>query len=607
MRQFLTLSFLFLTISIFAQIERPAAINLSGVVDWSRELIFTDAVKQSRQWIPHSTVPGSAWDSGVQIPLRSDGYPLEIPYDNGIDGPQSLRTLMLWDLEEHYPGGSYRLIAQGTGIITLWGAASGTFNCPVDTLVSVNPAQGGVALEIDESAANDPVHNIRFIYPDYIDTYQNQTFTNEFLDFVDDFQSIRFMDWLKTNHSPVQSWADRTPVNFFTQTIESGTSWEYIIELSNLMKKDPWICVPHLADDNYILELATQLKNELDPNLTIYVEYSNELWNGAFQQNHDVADLALQLGYTGQPWELTWKYTAKRSADIFKIFEDIFGEDERLVKIIPTQAANPWLTNQICTYFHDPFYNPQNVSADAIAIAPYFGGNVANEIIDRGRLGTITIPEVLAAMDTNMTEEVFTWMDGNKTVADDYNLKLISYEGGQHLVATGANVNNQDLTDLLIATNRDSGMYDLYCKYFDYWYEQTEGGLFAIFSSHSGPSKWGSWGIKEFMADTLNYKYQAIEDCVLSYNTEPVGTENLTVYDTDLRVFPNPSHDGVFTVDHSLDFPNVEVFDLHGKTVRFQMNHFSKERLGLQIFSKGLYLVRLKDQKQNKTLKILVK
>ncbi|MEZ4950170.1 MAG: hypothetical protein R2784_12385 [Saprospiraceae bacterium] len=73
--------------------------------------------------------------------------------------------------------------------------------------------------------------------------------------------------------------------------------------------------------------------------------------NGAFQQNHDVANLASQLGYTGQPWELTWKYTAKRSADIFKIFEDVFGGEERLVKIIPTQAANPWLTNQICTYF----------------------------------------------------------------------------------------------------------------------------------------------------------------------------------------------------------------------------------------------------------------
>ncbi|MEZ5057935.1 MAG: T9SS type A sorting domain-containing protein [Saprospiraceae bacterium] len=607
MRQIFTLTFLFLSFNIFSQIDRPAAINLSGVVDWSRELVFTDAFKQSRQWIAHSTAPGSAWDSGVSIPLGADGYPLEIPFDNGIDGPQSIRTLMVWDLEEHYPGGNYRLVAEGTGIIRLWGAASGTFNCPIDTLVSVNPAQGGVALEIDASDLADPVHNIRFIYPDYVDTYQNQTFTTEFLDFVDDFQSIRFMDWLKTNHSPVQSWSERTPANYFTQTVESGTSWEYIVELSNLMKKDPWICVPHLADDNYIFELATQLKNDLDPGLTIYLEYSNELWNGAFQQNHDVANLASQLGYTGQPWELTWKYTAKRSADIFKIFEDVFGGEERLVKIIPTQAANPWLTNQICTYFHDPFYNPNNVSADAIAIAPYFGGNVANEIIDRGRLGTITIPEVLAAMDTNMTGEVFTWMDGNKTVANDYGLDLISYEGGQHLVATGANVNNQDLTDLLIATNRDSGMYDLYCTYFDYWYEQTEGGLFAVFSSHSGPSKWGSWGIKEFMADTLNYKYHAVQNCVLSYNTQPVGTTETGSNNPNFQVFPNPSQDGIFTITHDLNFPTVKVFDLNGKAIKFQMQHYSKEQLGLQLFSKGMYLIQLHDQNENATMKVLVK
>ncbi|MEZ4950169.1 MAG: hypothetical protein R2784_12380 [Saprospiraceae bacterium] len=67
------------------------------------------------------------------------------------------------------------------------------------------------------------------------------------------------MDWLKTNHSPVQSWSERTPANYFTQTVESGTSGIHI-ELSNLMKKDPWICVPHLADDNYIFEIYTQLK-----------------------------------------------------------------------------------------------------------------------------------------------------------------------------------------------------------------------------------------------------------------------------------------------------------------------------------------------------------
>ncbi|MEZ4950168.1 MAG: hypothetical protein R2784_12375 [Saprospiraceae bacterium] len=56
-------------------------------------------------------------------PLGADGYPLEIPFlDNGIDGPQSIRTLMVWDLEEHYPGGNYRLVAEGTGIIRLWGS-----------------------------------------------------------------------------------------------------------------------------------------------------------------------------------------------------------------------------------------------------------------------------------------------------------------------------------------------------------------------------------------------------------------------------------------------------------------------------------------------------
>ncbi|MCB0661638.1 MAG: T9SS type A sorting domain-containing protein, partial [Saprospiraceae bacterium] len=577
---------------LIAQINRPAAINISGIVDWSTELVFTDAFKQSRTWISHQAAPGGDWDSGVPIPLGPEGYPLEIPYDDGVNPPQGIRALMLTDLQANYPGGSYRLIAEGEGQIRLWGEASGTFTCPVDTLVVVDQlVQGTLALEIERSEAGNPVRNIRFIYPEYVDVYESQTFTTEFLNFIDGFQAVRFMDWSKTNFSPVTTWNDRSEYNYYTQTQESGIAWEYIIELCNLMQKDAWICIPHLADDNFIDQLATLFRDNLDPDLKIYLEYSNEVWNGAFQQNHDAADLAAQLGYTGQPWELSWKYTAKRSADLFYIFENVFGGSDRLVKVIPSQAANPWLSNQIVTYFKDPTYNPNQVTADALAIAPYFGGNVANNIIDQGRLAAITIPEIIEAMDSSL-QTVFDWMDETKVVADDHNLDLISYEGGQHLVATGANVNIDDLTQKLIATNRHEGMYDLYCKYFDYWYETVGGGLFAVFSSHGTPSKWGSWGIKEHMLDTLNHKYLAVQECVQSYNSTPVSTGERQENDT-FKVFPNPSFDGHVLIEHSLENPKLVVFDVNGKLVPFSYASLSSNQVALQIHKNGMFFLTL--------------
>lgn len=41
----------------------------------------------------------------------------------------------------------------------------------------------------------------------------------------------------------------------------------------------PWINVHHLASDGYVTSMAQMLKAQLRPDLKIYVEHSNEVWN----------------------------------------------------------------------------------------------------------------------------------------------------------------------------------------------------------------------------------------------------------------------------------------------------------------------------------------
>ena len=307
MKKLLCLLFSCVCTTLLAQTPKPAGINLSGVVDWSTELVFTDAFKQSREWTVHEARDGAPWDSGVSIPLQVNGFPLQIPYSNGVQPPQAVRALMLWDLQGHYPSGRYRLIVQGSGQVRLWGATSGTFQCPVDTLITVNANNGGVVLEIERSTASNPIRDVKFIFPQYVNSYQNQTFTTEFLNFVKDFQSIRFMDWLRTNDSPVKTWNERTLTSHYTQTKNSGVAWEYIIELCNTAQKDAWINIPHQANDDYIQQLATLLKEKLNPNLKIYLEYSNEVWNGQFAQHAYAGNIGQILGYSGEPWGRAWK------------------------------------------------------------------------------------------------------------------------------------------------------------------------------------------------------------------------------------------------------------------------------------------------------------
>jgi len=581
---------------LFSQVTRPVATNISGVVDYSTELVFTDAFKMCREWTTFDAEGSGPWDTGADVPMLDNGFPVEVPFDGGTGKPQKVRALMVWDIDTARPEGKYRLIVKGKGKVGLQFGADGIFDCPVDTLVDV---YGNVSLSIEYSDKDDPIRDIRFIYPRYVHSFESQTFHDDFLDFLKDFQCIRFMDWLRTNNSNVVSWSDRSAYNFYTQTLESGVAYEYITELSNLMHKDPWICIPHRADDDYIRQLASFLKTHLDPGLKIYLEYSNEVWNGGFWQHSEAAALAAAAGYTGTEWERAWKWTAKRSADLFTIFEDEFGGNKRLYKIIPSQAANSWLSNQIITYFEDPQYNPGGVRADALAIAPYFGGEVAQDVVAEGIVSSITVEEIVDRMEASLPVS-FQWMLESKQVAGDHGLELITYEGGQHLVGTGGNENIEELTEKLIAANHHPDLQDVYCQYFDYWYENA-GGLFAHFSSHGGYSKWGSWGIKENFADVNNPKYLAIRSCVFEHN-DTNSSYNEIEDDASLILYPNPSAAGYFYLKGNIDNADLRITDLMGRPQSYMIESASPGLMKIRTSTKGLLLVQV--TKSGKTINL---
>ena len=556
-----------------AQINRPIGTNLSGIQDWSSEYVFVDAFKQCREWISHEYGSGAPWSSGVTIPLGPNGFPIEIPYSNGIDPPQAIRTLMFYgSLENKYPSGYYRLIASGTGQIGLKFAASGTFPCPVDTLVWVDSSIGGIALEIDTSDISDPIRDIHFIMPGFENTYSAKPYHPDLLNFIADFQVLRFMDWMETNNSQNTNWSDRNTLNYYTQTLENGVAYEHIINLCNLTQKHPWICIPHKADDVYISELAQLFRDSLDPGLKVYIEYSNEVWNSQFDQTSYSQNMGNGLGYTGQTWEQGWQFYTKRSADIMHIFETEFSDNNRLVKVVSSQAANSWLTNYIVEKFKDPIYNPNQVQADAIAIAPYFGGSVANDIGNAGLINSITVSEIIDSMELSLATS-YTWMDANKIVADTHNLELISYEGGQHLVANGTYQNDTAFTTKLKAANRHPRMEDLYCEYFNSWYDSTQAGMFCHFSSHGVYGKYGSWGVKEFMDDTLSPKYLGLQNCVFNFNTDTSTVNVFELGDKNqlIKIYPIPSNNGYINIEHNFNKPNIYLYDSTGRSISFSV------------------------------------
>ena len=102
------------------------------------------------------------------------------------------------------------------------------------------------------------------------------------------FSYIRMVEWNNTINSTQVNWSDRVTQNYFTACGPDGTSYEDIIALANESNTDLWINVPAMATNAYITSLAQLIDQDLNPNLTVYVEYSNETWNNSFEEYNQV-------------------------------------------------------------------------------------------------------------------------------------------------------------------------------------------------------------------------------------------------------------------------------------------------------------------------------
>ncbi|MFQ6099402.1 MAG: hypothetical protein ACE5O2_16840, partial [Armatimonadota bacterium] len=346
------------------------------------------------------------------------------------------------------------------------------------------------------------IRDIRVVMPGFEVRYEEEQFNPYFLARWQEFNTFRFMDWMRTNGSKVQTWDDRPKMDDATWTVK-GAPLEVMIDLCNRLDVNPWFCMPHLADDDYVRRFAAQVKRELEPPLTVYVEYSNEIWNGMFAQTRYAGEKGLALGFGDKPWEAGWRYSAYRSVQMFRLWENVFGGRDRLVRVISTQAANPYVSERKLG-FQDAYKE-----CDALGVAPYFSLNLSpRSDPSSDEVSEWTVKQVLDHLEQVSLPRAIEHIRRQKQVADKYGLRLVAYEAGQHAVGVGGGENNEALTALLHAANRDERMGGLYTRYLDAW-RDAGGELCCIFSSVGRWSKWGSWGALEYVDDDTP-KYQAI-------------------------------------------------------------------------------------------------
>ena len=292
------------------------------------------------------------------------------------------------------------------------------------------------------------------------------------------YHVLRFMDWNQTNDSnnPQAVWTTRKQK---TDPQSEPVAFEWQIDLCNRTKKDYWLNVPHEASAAYWAELAALVSAQLDPSLRVYLEWSNEVWNGSFPQNAYAMTHGQSLGLSGSdPAASYYVYQAVR---LYEAFEAVFGAGSpRLVKVLSGQAAYDGpCTNDIKALL-DTTINPNRTMPDVYAVAPYLSGTT------------------VAAVGSAITG-IKSGLQSNATCAAMASLPLVSYEGGSDSYAAS---NCQ-------AVQTDPGMHDVYTSYLDALVADGLAGPFMQYT-HTG----SCWGMKVKTSDATSAspKYQGLLD-----------------------------------------------------------------------------------------------
>lgn len=450
---------------------------------------------------------------------------------SSLNGGQAGSYFARWLPFDTLPRGSYVVRYDGKGKLAYQESAQLVSSTPGRDVIRLVPDRNNeisAALIIQQTDPNDPVRNIRITLPGGIcqgnpfervegakdcggqylsfeEHSQEIVFNPDFLQFMRAFRTIRFMGMSGITRNPEQSWAQRPNMQEATwggQYGSRGVPLEIMVMLANTLNANAWFNLPHQADNDYVRQYAQYVKDNLRPNLKAYVEYTNEVWNSVFSQAQYVQQMGLREKLDDKTLYAGLKFYAKRSREIFQIWEQVFGGTGRLVRVLSGWANNPAVSPMILKYADVYKFT------DVFAIAPYF-------YADQQRLmQASSVDDIFSLIDSDphySIDKVLEALDKQAELIKPYGVKLVAYEGGQHLVHYGTRSLKQPPNPLLMQANRDPKMEQAYIRLLD-GFRKAGGTLFMAFSAPRINGHFGFWGIKEHINQPSGQapKYRAL-------------------------------------------------------------------------------------------------
>jgi len=487
--------------------------NLSEFSDYGAEYPTVDIIKSSREWFSHNAgwVEGgkNLWDteSADRFAVGPGGWPtsdipLAIP---GTEDRQVLSTV--WANPKALGTAVYSATWSGDADVVFDMGARVESTKPGEVRFRIDPAAEVLRLTVVRNSARNPLRELKVRPLSSAGTVPAAAWNPAWIEKLKPFKTLRFMDWGRTNWSPLVRWEERSLPGNRTWTGPAGAPYEAMIDLANTLGKDIWVCIPHEADAEYVRQMARLFRDSLKPGLKLYVEFSNETWNWMFSQTHSLRDRGSQ--------QTEWP---ERTVPFIQTALDIWSEEWKtrrtdLVRVVAVQTGWLDVAQRVARTM-------RSGSFDALAGTFYIGFSEQSHktLASLGERATAADVLKLAAADRDRVE--WPRIQALSALAQSLGVSLVFYEGGQHLTPEPFG-SEQPYNPALEAAQTDPGMYRLYRDWFALLktlpQSRTPGGLLAMHFSLAAPlsGRYGSWGALTDISIQTPYmrtapKYQAL-------------------------------------------------------------------------------------------------
>ncbi len=497
----------------------PAGIEPDGINFWKNQWVFKNVFRHSAPW-----KPGTKDDV---LLLDARGWVRELR-----EG-QTAYTYIFHKIDGRYPGGKYLCRYEGEGDLLFSGDARVVTQSAGRIELDVAPGDEGIRITLLFTNPENYIRNITLVHKEHADRFVEEPFHPRFLSLLQGFRIIRFSHLLQTVNNDNERWGDRAVPTDQTQGAPNGMAIEYALNLCNTLGVDAWFNIPHKADDDYVRNFARLVKNHLNEDLDVYIEYTHDagFWMTPPSRHCRKMGIALNLSKTDNPKEAGARYYAQRSLEVFQLWKDVWDHADRLHCVLAKvdgyhdyRWLGAWKHADVYAFTHligDPYPLPEH----------------AEKVLELGSEGVVT--SLLASLESPLPEA------DQRLIGEvrRRGMEPVCFYLTQGLFAD-SRIEDRDtyhrVGAIMNEANRHPLMQDIYTRHIQRWIEAGGGAWIHPYFVQQA-SEYGNWGLLEHMQQlwTNAPKWQAVQTYLGTLKKDSLTSRRPTLTDNPKILIEN--------------------------------------------------------------------